>query len=150
MCVRVCVCVYVCVLRTCAVQCRTEMSPIVTTDWVPGLEGILVAYSLPLLLSRVFTHFDIMLPRVPFDLIVLRKAWLHVYNCGAAMPHHLKKWYGICRTCWTLYAAPDNDKELEENVQGSKRPQQFTCRGRKTCKFFNSLLPNDAVRRHEL
>ena len=38
------------------VQCRTEMSPIVTTDWVPGLEGILVASSLTLLLSRVFTH----------------------------------------------------------------------------------------------
>ena len=38
------------------VQCRTEMSPIVTTDWVPGLEEILVASSLTLLLSRVFTH----------------------------------------------------------------------------------------------
>ena len=54
MCVRVCV--YMCVLRACVVQCRTEMSPIVTTDWVPGLEGILVAFSLTLLLSRVFTH----------------------------------------------------------------------------------------------
>ena len=53
-CVCVCVCVYVCVL--CAVQCCTEMSPIVTTDWVPGLEGILVASSLTLLLSRVFTR----------------------------------------------------------------------------------------------
>ena len=47
---------FVCVLRACAVQCRTEMSPIVTTDWVPGLEGIVVASSLTLLLSRVFTH----------------------------------------------------------------------------------------------
>ena len=51
-----CVCLYMCVLHVCAVQCRTEMSPIVTTDWVPGLEGILVASSLTLLLSRVFTH----------------------------------------------------------------------------------------------
>ena len=32
------------------------MSPNVTTDWVPGLEGILVASLLTLLLSRVFTH----------------------------------------------------------------------------------------------
>ena len=32
------------------------MSPNVTTDWVPGLEGILLASSLTLLLSRVFTH----------------------------------------------------------------------------------------------
>ena len=32
------------------------MSPNVTTDWVPGLEGILVASSLTSLLSRVFTH----------------------------------------------------------------------------------------------
>ena len=55
-CVCVCVCVYVCVLHACAVQCRTEMLPIVTTDWVLGLEGILVASSLTLLLSRVFTH----------------------------------------------------------------------------------------------
>ena len=55
-CVCACVCVCVCVLHVCAVQCRTEMSPIMTTDWVPGLEGILIASSLTLLLSRVFTH----------------------------------------------------------------------------------------------
>ena len=28
-------------------------------------------------------------------------------NCGVAMPYRLKKWYGICRTCRTVYAALD-------------------------------------------
>ena len=28
-------------------------------------------------------------------------------NRGAATPYHLRKWYGICRTCWSVYAFLD-------------------------------------------
>ena len=28
-------------------------------------------------------------------------------NCGAATPYRRRKWYGVCRTCRTLYAALD-------------------------------------------
>ena len=51
----VCVCVRVCAAHVCGAV-LVLVSPNVTTDWVPGLEGILVASSLTLLLSRVFTH----------------------------------------------------------------------------------------------
>ena len=28
-------------------------------------------------------------------------------NCGAATAYRLRKWYDICRTCWTVYATLD-------------------------------------------